>query len=245
MIDLHLHVLPAVDDGAPDLGAALEMCRMAVEDGCEALVATPHQRTSMWDNSDRRHLDAVRAELTAALATALDGELALYPGAEIRVDGEVLDELDDLLASGLEPLAESRYLLLEFDRRLPPPDPLELTHELIVSGWLPIYAHPEHIPFLAGDLAMVERLAGMGALFQITAGSLTGDVGRFRQEVCRRMIDQGLAHFVASDAHNTTSRPPGLSRAQHEITRRWGAETARRLTVDNPRAVVENRPLPS
>jgi protein-tyrosine phosphatase len=132
--------------------------------------------------------------------------------------------------------------LLEFARWGMPPDPLELTHELRVAGWVPVYAHPEHIPFLADDLDLMARLSGLGALFQVTADSLTGDHGRLTRDRATRMVDAGLIHFVASDAHGTQHRPPGLSRVREVIARRWGEDTAFALTEGNPRAVVEDRP---
>jgi protein-tyrosine phosphatase len=238
MIDIHSHVLPGIDDGADDLSVAAAMCRLAAEDGCEAMVMTPHQRTPAWENTDRDHLDALRSEVEAATG----GRPRLYPGGEIRVDDHLLDELAELPVSGLVPLADSRYLLLEFNRFGMPPDPLELTHELRVAGWVPVYAHPEHIPFLADDLDLMARLSGLGALFQVTADSLTGDHGRLTRDRATRMVDAGLVHFVASDAHGTQHRPPGLSRVREAIARRWGEDTAFALTERNPRAVVEDRP---
>jgi protein-tyrosine phosphatase len=241
MIDIHLHVLPGIDDGAEDLSTAVAMCRLAAEDGCEGLVLTPHQRNETWENTDRAVLD----ELRRLVASACEGRPRLYPGGEIRIDDSLLDELEGLPASGLVPLADSRYLLLEFDRWCDHRDPLGLHHELTVLGWRPIYAHPEHIPFLAEDFDLLRRLAGEGALFQITAMSLLGEFDREAREVCVEMLDAGLVHFVASDAHGTVYRPPGLAAARREIARRWGEETAWALTTGNPAAVVADRPLPA
>lgn len=113
----------------------------------------------------------------------------------------------------------------------------------MVAGWRPIFAHPELIPALARDLDRVADLAAAGALFQITAMSLTGDFGRTPRQVCHDLLDRGLAHFVASDAHGVDHRPPGLSRARRCLAERWDEETAERLTRDNPLAVLEDRPL--
>lgn len=241
MIDIHLHALPGIDDGADDLGTAVAMCRQAAEDGCEALVLTPHQRTPTWENTDRAALDDLRRSVEAASG----GTPRLYPGGEIRVDSGLLDELEALPESGLVPLADSRYLLLEFDRWSAPPDPLGLHHELTVAGWRPIYAHPEFIPFLAEDLELMRHLAEEGALFQITAMSLLGDFDREARQLCADMMNAGVVDFVASDAHGTDYRPPGLAAAHREIAGRWGEETAWRLTTGNPQAVVADRPLPT
>lgn len=240
MYDLHLHVLPGIDDGADSFAMAREMCRMAAADGIEALVTTPHQRTPLWDNRDPEAL----AEIRQRLQRDVGESPRLLPGAEIRVDAELLDELDDHPASGLLPLAGSRYLLLELDRHDRRADATGLAHELLVAGWVPVFAHPELIPALADDLPKIERLAGLGALFQVTAMSVCGDFGPTARDTCAAMLDAELVHFVASDAHDTRRRPPGLTRAREVIARGWGEETARSLTHDNPLAVIEHRPLP-
>ncbi|HEX2163588.1 MAG TPA: CpsB/CapC family capsule biosynthesis tyrosine phosphatase [Thermoanaerobaculia bacterium] len=242
MIDLHTHVLPGIDDGAPDLPTAVAMCRMAAADGCQALVATPHQRTPRWENLDRRALEALRGRL----ADELGGAIEIHLGGEVRVDSELLAELAAAGADhGPLSLAGSRYLLVELDRHRLLVDPREVLHELLVAGWRPIFAHPEMIAPLAADPDLLAELGAGGALFQLTAAAVTGELGRTPRQVCQRLLDAGLAHFVASDTHGTDLRPPGLSRARRVIAARWGEETAARLTRDNPRAVLEDRPLPA
>ncbi len=240
MIDLHIHVLPGIDDGARDLDEATLMCDMAAKDGCEVLVATPHQRHPRWWNNDRPRLEVLQGHVQKVAGD----RLRVLLGGEIRVDRELLGDLEDVPRSGVVPLAGSRYLLLELDRQGAGPDAESLVHELQLDGWLPVLAHPELLPELAGDLPRVRRLAGAGALFQITAMSLTGDFGRRIRRVAADLMDEGLVSFVASDAHSSTWRPPGLRKAFEQITAVWGEEAARRLTRDNPRAVVENLPLP-
>lgn len=240
MIDIHTHVLPGIDDGADDLAAAVAMCRLAAADGCEALVATPHQRTPTWDNCDHQALE----ELFARLREEVGDTIELHLGAEVRVDSGLLAELAGDTGQGPLPLAGSRWLLLELDRHGLQIDPEDLVHELVVAGWRPIFAHPEFIPALAADLGRVGELAAAGAFFQITAMSLTGDFGRTPRQVCRELLDRGLVHFVASDAHGVEHRPTGLARAHRALAEHWGAETAILLTRDNPRAVLEDRPLP-
>lgn len=240
MIDLHTHVLPAIDDGAGDWREAVEMCRMAAADGCEALVATPHQR-KMWVNE--------RPERIVALARELQERAGprprIYPGAEIHVDSEILDELSSPDRGGLVPLADGPYLLLEFGVAPPRIPPVDLVHELVVAGWRPLLAHPEFIPFLAQDLRLLAELVEGGARTQITAMSLTGEFGAPVQRLVAEMIDRQLVHVVASDAHSPTWRPPGLSEARRLLARTWGESLARRLTEENPRAVLEAAEMPA
>lgn len=239
MIDLHCHILPGIDDGAKSLEEAVEMCRMAAADGCRAMIATPHQRRGSWWNADRESIVGLARDLQAALGP----ELRVLVGGEVHVDSELLAEVERLPGGGILTLAGSRYLLIEFDSQGRAGDAIHLVHEMVVAGWRPIVAHPEFIPWLAGDVDLVRRLVSLGALTQITAMSVTGDFGRGPMAETHTLIDEGLAHFVASDCHGVQRRPPGLRRAYQTIAGRWGADVAKRLLSDNPRAVVQNRPL--
>lgn len=249
MIDLHCHILPGIDDGAKSLEEAVEMCRIAAAEGCRAMVATPHQRRGAWWNSDREAIMGLARSLQNALGQAAPGQAALVPelrvlvGGEVHVDADLLGEIEKLPDGGILPLAGSRYLLIEFDSHGRASEAIHLVHELVVAGWRPIVAHPEFIPWLAGDVDLVRRLVALGAATQVTAMSVTGDFGRGPMAETHTLIDEGLVHFVASDCHGVHRRPPGLRRAYQTIAGRWGADVARRLVSDNPRAVVQDRPL--
>lgn len=244
MIDLHCHVLPGIDDGARTLEQAAEICRAAAAAGCEALVATPHQRRGEWWNCDRQKLEDLRRQVQEAVGPAP----RILGGGEIHVDPQLLSEILTLQphdTHGPLSLAGSRYLLLELGPAAAPAGAADLVHELSVAGWRPVLAHPELIHWLAADLSIVEHLVSLGALTQVTAMSVTGDFGRRAQADSGRLIELGLAHFVASDAHDLKRRPPGLRRAWETIAARWGETAARELMVDNPGAVIADRPLPS
>ena len=241
MIDIHSHLLPGVDDGASDLAEAVAMCRLAAEDGCTAIVATPHLRHEQWWNDDRSLLEQRWLELRDAALPHLE----VFLGGEIAINSQSCRELELLPEGDLVSLAGSRYLLLEFHPRPLGPDPVELIHELVVEGWTPIVAHPERIRWLAEDLGLLGALIDHGALAQLTAMSVTGDFGRHIQTTASRMLDASLVHFVASDAHSVRLRPPGLAKAFDHIAATRGEATARRLLLTHPRAVLENRPLAS
>jgi protein-tyrosine phosphatase len=237
VIDLHCHILPGVDDGAASLADAVAMCRLAAADGCTAMVATPHQRHSSFPAATREALRAALAELTETLA----GELPrLYMGAEVRVDSELIADLEQPGGEALA-LAGSRYLLLEFPRSEVGPPPEEVVHELQLAGWRPVLAHPEVLPWLE-----VPRLGGLveaGAMLQLTAAAVTGDFGRFPHERAWELLEEGLVHFVASDSHSPTWRAPGLAKARALLERRLGAAVARLLVEENPACVLADVPL--
>jgi protein-tyrosine phosphatase len=240
VIDLHAHLLPGVDDGAASLEEALELCRLAADDGCTALVATPHRRRDEWPDLPAAELAARLAEVEAAAG----GRPRLLLGGEVRVDSDLLGDLALPDGGGALPLAGSRYLLLELEPRGLGPDPPALVAELVAGGWRPIVAHPELTSCLVREPAALDRLAAAGALFQITAMSVTGEFGRAARERAFALLDAGHAHFLASDAHRADWRPTGLAAARDEVERRFGRARAEALTELHPRAVLEDRPLP-
>ena len=239
MIDLHAHLLPEIDDGAESLDEAMALCRRAREEGCTAVVATPHRRRDEWPDLPRRELDARLDQLRAACGD----QPALLLGAENRVDSELVKELVCGAGEQVIPLAGSRYLLLELDPHGIGPDPVDLVQELVRRGWRPIIAHPELTPFLRAEPELTRRLVVEGALLQVTAASVTGEFGRPAREASHRLVADRLAHFVASDAHRPHWRPTGLARAHAELARSFGDDVALALTTLHPRAVLADQPI--
>lgn len=244
MIDLHLHILPGVDDGPETLDEAVEMARMAAADGCTTLIATPHQRTVSFQNRAAGPLRERWLETREAVGEILRLEL----GAEVHVDRELPAEIDRAAEGGAESepltLAGGRWMLVELDFYGRGPSPEIVANELIKRGIRPIFAHPERVASLAGDPDRARRLVERGATMQLTAASLLGEFGRRARAAADEFLEEGVAHFLASDAHGAAWRTPGLSEARGLVAAVYGEEVARRLTEDNPLAVLEDRALP-
>lgn len=246
MIDLHCHVLPGVDDGPETLDDALMLCRAAARDGCEILVATPHLYHPLYWNGDRARLEQVHGELCEALGPPTPAEVPeVRLGGEIALGRESAEQLQALPEGRLLTLGGSRYLLLELDPRGLGPDPVEVVHELKVGGFVPILAHPERVRWLIENPRLLEALLESGALLQLTGRALTGHFGKSMERICRDLLDAGLVAFVASDAHDTVFRPPGLSDAFEVVRQGWGDAVADALFRLHPRRVVDNEPWSS
>lgn len=242
MIDLHSHVLPGVDDGAADIDEALAICRMAVKDGVTDLVATPHLRHASYWNDDAHGLEATFLALRETVEHEEMG-LNLHLGGEIAVSDSSVEELLRPGGSRLFSMAGGKWVLLEFDFQGYGPDPVETVWEVAVKGFRPIVAHPERLRWMASDFGLLAALARHGATFQLTAMSLTGEFGRIARDAAHQLADRGFVHFVSSDAHDPRLRRPGLSAARDVVAKSWGQDAARRLFVDHPRAVLQDRPL--
>jgi len=237
MIDLHCHILPGVDDGAVDLAVALEMARAFVADGVSVVACTPHILPGLYHNS----ADAIR-NATSALQAVLESEgipLRLVPGADnhIAPDGPARLRSGHMLA-----LADSHYVLIEPPHNVVPQRIEAAFFDLQLAGYVPILTHPERLQWIEGHADLIRKLAVAGVWMQITAGSLAGAFGSRAQYWAERLLEEGCAHILATDAHDVHSRPPDLSRGAELAARRVGNVEAWHLVSTRPRGVLDNVP---
>jgi protein-tyrosine phosphatase len=241
-VDLHCHVLPGVDDGAPDLETSLEMLRAAAAAGTSVMVATPHQHPTRYPNPP----EPLRAAF-ALLSRAREDRVAagetlpeLHLGAEVHLD----DGLVERLKSGeLLTLAGGPSVLLELPDVFPTAGVERLLYELQVAGFQPVLAHPERVGRLVREPRLIERFVTLGALAQVTAHSVAGRFGPECRALTHRLLQARLVHVVASDAHDLKRRPAPLDEARAVLSESFGEEEATRLLEDAPRAILEGREL--
>ena len=229
MIDIHFHCLPGIDDGPRNWDDAVALCRAAAADGVDTIIATPHVLRDPWLNEDASARDRLVDELNARLG----GHPRILPGCEYFFSSDAV-ELWQLGANGpLTGLNRTSHLLIEFPATQVPAAAESVFHEFAVMGVTPVIAHPERNLVLAEQPAKLERLVGLGAVAQITAGSLLGNFGRAAQEACEDFFRRGLVHFVASDAHSLHRRPPALIQAMDAVSTRWGRDAANALFAED------------
>ncbi len=235
MIDLHCHILPGIDDGAPDLDTALAMARIAAADGVKITACTPHLTPGVYDNRG----PGIRAAV-AAFQRELDQAgvaLRLTHGSDIHL----APDLPALLRRGEAlALADSRYFLFEPPHRIAPPRLAEAAEELLDAGFIPVVTHPERLSWIEDHYETMRRMAASGAWMQITAGALTGRFGRRPRYWGERMLDEGLVHILATDAHNLGNRAPLLSEGREAAALRLGEEEADWLVNGRPDAILNN-----
>lgn len=236
MIDLHCHILPGIDDGAADLGVAVAMARAFVADGVTAVACTPHILPGVYHNTGPQIRQAIHD-----LQQELDAQgvaLQLTTGADVHV---VPDFVAGLRSGHLLSLADSRYVLVEPPHHVAPPRLHDLFFQLIVAGYVPILTHPERLGWIKSHYAAIQELARSGTWMQITAGSLAGGFGKTARYWAERMLDEGLVHILATDAHDTRRRPPNLSQGR-EIAAKWiGDGEAEHLVLTRPLGIISNQ----
>jgi protein-tyrosine phosphatase len=136
------------------------------------------------------------------------------------------------------------YLLVEFAEYSIPPNIDQIFHELQLASVIPIVTHPERNRILRRHTDWLDKWTSRGCAVQVTAGSLLGRFGPKAQQAAEQWLATNRIHILASDAHNVTTRPPGLSEAYHRVAELRGEQTAEALVTENPMAVVEGRALP-
>ncbi len=235
-IDIHCHILPGLDEGASCMEETEKMLRIAGGDGICGIVATPHIIDGLYNNTGK-----IIAEAVAGLKKTKDS-CDIYTGAEVRIGRNLLPRIID---GELPLLNDKRYFLLELPASgsLPVEGVENLVRSFTSNGITPIIAHPERTMAIVNDLSIMERLIKCGALFQITAMSITG---RFNSAIRRHsftMIKKGYIHAVASDAHDVEYRPPILSEAYEVILKNFGEDEARQLFIYNPFKIINGESI--
>jgi protein-tyrosine phosphatase len=232
MIDLHCHYLPGVDDGAPDMPAALNLARAAVANGIKTAVLTPHLYPGRWNNL-RTVLEPVFEQFKDALESQ-DIALEVKLGAEVHLLPDSLALLDTDEIPFLGKHKGSKVMLLEFPDGQIPVGAMMAVKYFLKRGVTPMIAHPERNKDVMRNLQKIVPFVQEGCLLQLTAASVCGRFGNSALEAALRILDAGLAHVVATDSHNLAHRPPILAEAKAALAARYGIEAAIRLTDFNP-----------
>jgi protein-tyrosine phosphatase len=237
MIDIHHHLLFALDDGAPDLDTSVAMVEMAAANGITHIVCTPHSNEHFKFNPE------VNQEKLAAIRERIGTKVTLGLGCDFHLS---YDNIEDAIRHPAKySINGGGYLLVEFAELMIPPSINETFYELSVKGLRSIITHPERNPIIQRH---PERLAGWlrdGCLIQITAASLNGRFGKTAQSFAWECLEKNWVHFLATDAHNVRSRPPQMREAWESVAKRFGQSTADRLCIENPRAAFNNTKLPA
>ena len=235
MIDLHCHILPGLDDGPPAMEMALEMCRIAVDDGIRTIVATPHMLNGVYAIPP-----ALVHKSIEEISRILEKEsipLRVLPGADIHVDNSLIECLDN--GELLTVADRGRHLLLEFPQDTVPREVKDLLFQLQLKGLTPIITHPERNVEIQQNVDLLKEFIQMGNLTQITAGSLVGTFGSRIKEFTQKLLEYRMVHLVATDAHNADRRPPLLSEARKIVEDCLGPEEADLIFLKRPAMIIQ------
>jgi protein-tyrosine phosphatase len=236
MIDIHCHVFPGMDDGAESMEVACAMAETAIEDGVTHIIGTPHANGTYRFDPElvKRRRDEIQARF--------EGRLLFASGCDFHLSFENLQDIRH--DPSRYTLNQRNYLLVEFADYSIPPSLDEALHQLQLQGLQPVITHPERNPLIRSQPERLVRWLRQGCYAQLTAQSLLGQFGEAAREMAEHWLDARAVHFIASDAHNVTTRPLRLKEAFDRMAKTRGEDVARALLVDNPLAAFEGRELP-
>ena len=236
MIDLHSHLLPGLCDGSQSLETSLEMARIAVSDGTTHLACTPHIYPGSYNNSTQTIEPALES-----LQRALDEHkipLQLIIGADTHLVPEVMQGLK---TGTIPTLNNGRYFLLEPSHHVPVVNFVEQVSNFLNAGYIPLITHPERLSWVNSHYDDFIEVAKLGAWIQITADAVVGLFGKKAQAASERFLLDGFVHVMASDAHGTARRPPGLSRGVKAATDLLGdSSEVLKMVYERPQAVIDD-----
>jgi protein-tyrosine phosphatase len=236
VIDLHMHVVPKVDDGARSMEEAIEMIKSSISQGVGEIFCTSH-------NGYTKEQSLEYFKQFEALSERVKKEnlnVRLHQGCEILTEESEIDDILYCVDKGYFPtLGNSKCILLEFYTGVMPSEASNVVRKVVERGYVPIIAHMERNYNLSEF--MVGLLVEMGALVQINAYSLEEETSERRRDRARRLLHKGYVHFLGTDAHQLTHRPPRMEKGIRYVLDSVSEDYARKVLYENAERLILNR----
>ena len=214
VVDIHCHILPGLDDGAPDMATSIAMAHLAAAAGISTVIGTPH-----WIEGEHETDPAQIRQITADLQAELNSRaipLTVLPGNEALICPDLPDRVKkgDVLT-----LADrGTHLLLELPYEDMPTYVDDVILKLQLQGIIPVLANVERYAYVRSDWHVLDRWVQRDCLAQVNASSLDRSKG---DDLTQDLMDRGLIACTATDAHDATHRVPCC------ISNEWGASLVR------------------
>jgi len=193
--DLHSHLIPGIDDGAQNMEESIILIRRMMDFGFKKLITTPHIMADYYRNTPDSIINGLKVLRQELVTRNIDIEI--HAAAEYYLDETFENKLNrgDILTLG------GRYVLFELSYINYPQNLFEIIDKIKERGFIPMLAHPERYPYLAGSIENYERIKDSGCYLQLNALSLTGYYGKSTQKVAEELVDNCLIDFLGSDLH--------------------------------------------
>src|SRR6476661_2927111 len=192
-VDMHSHILPGIDDGAPTVKESVLLVKRLMDLGFTKLIATPHIMADYYRNTPdtiKKALDILNQELQDQ-----NIEIPIEAAAEYYLD----ETFDNKINQGNLLTMGNNYLLFELSYINNPNNLKETIQRLNDKGYKPILAHPERYPYLYGNIENYYKIREYGCYFQLNTISLSGYYGKQTQKTAEELVDNMMIYFLGSD----------------------------------------------
>ena len=238
MIDIHCHILPNVDDGSESLEESIEMAKIAESEGITRIVNTSHCHFDFkYKKGNELKLELEKFN-QALKEENINIEVLL--GNELYYTSDLIERFNELDFFSMN---NSKYILMEFSPINFPKNIEDVIYEIKIRGYIPIIAHAERYKQVQEDVNIVLDCIKEGALIQVNASSILGKNGEKAEDTSKKLLDNNMVHFVATDAHSSNRRRPLIKDSYNYILKNYGKEVAEKLFIENPTSVIENRDI--
>lgn len=235
MVDIHTHILYNIDDGSKSKEETIEMLKIAIKDGIKTIFATPHYiygvNSYTANQLENRYNEIVQYIKEEKLP------LQLILGNEVFLDENIVDAL---ITGDCHTLGDSNYVLTECYNNAKIEFIKPILYKMMLNNYKPIIAHVERLIHCQDDIEKIEELKDIGCLLQVNAGSITHSKSRNDKKIIYKLLKDEKIDFIASDAHNTRSRKPGLKKAYTIVSKKFGQTLADDVFINNPNMIIHN-----
>ena len=236
-IDIHVHILPGIDDGPKTLDDSVVLAKAFVNEGITRIIATPHFIPGTAWAASRVSISEKISELQSYLVEK-GIPLSIFPGMEIAYHPKLISRLEKNL---LQSLANSGTYLLEPSFNDSSNDLLECAKQLMNRGCGVILAHPERIPSFQKTIEPLLELVKEGLQVQLNAGSLLNKFGQSSKRLAINLIEDQSVHFLASDAHSIETRKPLTGADWETLNDLLGDDLLTQICIKNPSLLLKNK----
>lgn len=231
MIDIHCHMLYGVDDGPEKIEESIQMLKDAKSQGISRIILTPHYRHGMFQYP----LEEIWEHFEELKPYAEELNIKLYLGTEFHVHSRIAKYLD---TGRCLTLADSPYVLTEYFYDISYETIYQATNSLLMKGYIPIIAHVERYKPLVEDIHRIEELKKMGAYIQVNADAVLGKDGLRIKGYCKKLLQNRLVDFIASDSHGVKKRACHLRDCYQYIEKKYDKTYAKKLMCENPKLIL-------
>lgn len=238
MIDIHCHILPNVDDGSESLEESIAMAKIAESEGITKIVNTSHCHFDFkYKKGNELKLEL---EKFNQVLKEENINIEVLLGNELYYTRDLIERFNELDFFSMN---NSKYILMEFSPINFPKNIEDVIYEIKIRGYIPIIAHAERYKQVQEDVNIVLDCIKEGALIQVNASSILGKNGEKAEDTSKKLLDNNMVHFVATDAHSSNRRRPLIKDSYNYILKNYGKEVSEKLFIENPTAVIENRDI--
>lgn len=238
MIDFHNHIIYDVDDGAKTIQDSIKMLLEAEKVGITDIIATPHYMEEFYEVPRSEISKKIQLLNTALQQNNIN--IQIHQGNEIYITNNIIDLIEQDIASTMN---NSKYVLFETPMSSEPLNLIEVIYKILESNRIPVIAHPERYKFVQDNPNRVYDLIQEGALIQANVGSIVGQYGKEAKKALIQLLENNMVHFIGTDTHRPETIYPKVPKALEEMEKLIGKEKLEKITIENPRKVINNEDI--